>query len=259
MTPRGRVGENTQTAYVLALSFGLLPDSLQAQAAQRRAADVRAHDNHLTTGFLGTPDLTEVLSRYGHLDVAYTLLNQDTYPSWLYPVKRGATTIWERWDGIRPDSTFQDAGMNSFNHYAYGAIGDWMYRVVAGIEIDPAHPGYQHVLIQPHPGGGLTHARAAVETQYGRVASGWELHDGTLAVDVEVPPNATATVRLPHATLAQVTESGSALSGAAGVHSPRQDAADVVMEIGSGSYRFIVIAGQGISPTGSGPIVREVP
>jgi alpha-L-rhamnosidase len=238
VTPRGRVGENTQTAYVLALSFGLLPDSLQAQAAERLAADVRAHDNHLTTGFLGTPDLTEVLSRYGHLDVAYRLLTQDTYPSWLYPVKRGATTIWERWDGIRPDSTFQDPGMNSFNHYAYGAIGDWMYRVVAGIEIDPAHPGYQHVLIQPHPGGGVTHARAALETQYGRVASGWELHDGTLAVDVEVPPNASATVRLPHATLAQVTESGSALSRAVGVHAPRQEATDVVMEIGSGSYRF---------------------
>ena len=238
VTPRGRVGENTQTAYVLALSFGLLPDSLQREAAQRLVSDVRSHDNHLTTGFLGTPDLTHVLSRYGHLDVAYALLNQDGYPSWLYPVKRGATTIWERWDGIRPDSTFQDPSMNSFNHYAYGAIGDWMYRVVAGMEIDPAHPGYQHVLIQPQPGGGLTRARATLETQYGRVSSGWELHESTLTVDVEVPPNASATVRLPHATLARVTESGSPLAGTAGIHKPRQEDADVVMEVGSGSYRF---------------------
>ncbi len=140
VTPAGRVGENTQTAYALALAFDLLPDSLVTQAAARLAADVRARQNHLTTGFLGTPELTRALSEHGFLDVAYDLVNQHGYPSWLYPIDHGATTIWERWDGIRPDSTFQDPGMNSFNHYAYGAIGDWLYRVVAGIRIDPEHP-----------------------------------------------------------------------------------------------------------------------
>ena len=101
-----------------------------------------------------------MLSRYGHTDVAYRLLNREEYPSWLYPVKQGATTIWERWDGQKPDGSFQDAGMNSFNHYAYGAIGEWMYRVVAGLELDPREPGYKHVLVQPQPGGGLTSAEA---------------------------------------------------------------------------------------------------
>ncbi|GAC1514275.1 MAG: glycoside hydrolase family 78 protein [Gemmatimonadaceae bacterium] len=238
VTARGRVGESTQTAYVLALSFGLLPDSLEAEAAGRLAADVRAHGTHLTTGFLGTPDLTHVLSRHGYLDVAYALLNQDTYPSWLYPVKRGATTIWERWDGVRPDGTFQDPGMNSFNHYAYGAIGDWMYRVVAGIEIDPSLPGYKHVLIQPQPGGGLTRASASVATLYGRVSSAWEIADGRLQLAVEVPANATATVRLPGASLEQVMEGGHALAGMTGVRGTRRSTGAAVIDVGSGSYRF---------------------
>ena len=135
VTASGRVGENTQTAYALALQFDLLPEDLRAEAARRLAAEVRSR-GHLTTGFVGTPYLCHVLGRYGHLDVAYDLLNRQEYPSWLYPVKQGATTIWERWDGLKPDGAFQDPGMNSFNHYAYGAIGEWMYRVVAGLEID---------------------------------------------------------------------------------------------------------------------------
>ena len=152
VTATGRVGENTQTAYAVALQFDLLPEAMRAAAAGRLAQDIRQR-KHLTTGFVGTPYLCHVLSRYGYLDEAYLLLNREQYPSWLYPVKQGATTIWERWDGLKPDGTFQDKGMNSFNHYAYGAIGEWMYRVMAGIEIDPAAPGYKHTLIQPRPGG----------------------------------------------------------------------------------------------------------
>ena len=141
VTPNGRLSSNTQTAYVLALAFDLLPAELRGQAAARLAADVKSFGNHLTTGFLGTPYLCRTLSDSGYLDAAYALLMQKTYPSWLYPVTRGATTIWERWDGIRPDGSMQDPGMNSFNHYAYGAIGAWMYSVVAGIDLDPAEPG----------------------------------------------------------------------------------------------------------------------
>src|SRR5581483_5303890 len=166
MTPNGRLASNTQTAYALALAFDLLPESLRKQAAERLAEDVR-HFGHLTTGFLGTPVLCKALSDYGYYDEAYMLLNRTEYPSWLYPITKDATTIWERWDGIRPDGSFQDKGMNSFNHYAYGAIGEWMYRVIAGIEIDPAEPGYKHVLIQPHPGGGLTSTKASVHSMYG--------------------------------------------------------------------------------------------
>ena len=238
ITPSGRMASNTQTAYALALSFGLMPDGQEAQAARRLAQDVRAFENHLTTGFLGTPLLNHVLSDHGHLDVAYDLLNQRTYPSWLYPITRGATTIWERWDGIKPDSTFQDPGMNSLNHYAYGAIGAWMYRVVAGLAPDPAEPGYKHIRVEPQPGGDLTFARASLNTMYGLARSAWEIAGGKFHLDVTIPPNAHGTIRLPHATLAQVTESGRALGRAAGVTRAAQEDDDVVVEVGSGQYHF---------------------
>src|SRR5205085_1510675 len=175
MTPNGRLVSNTQTAYVLALNFDMLPESLRAGAAQRLADNVKNYDNHLTTGFLGTPYLCHVLTRFGYDSVAYKLLLQDTYPSWLYPVKMGATTIWERWDGIKPDSSFQTPGMNSFNHYAYGAIGDWMYRVIAGIDTYENAPGYKKIKIRPVIGGGLTYANADLKTYYGTVSSHWKI------------------------------------------------------------------------------------
>jgi hypothetical protein len=153
-------------------------------------------------------------------------------------VTQGATTIWERWDGQKPDGSFQDAGMNSFNHYAYGAIGEWMYRVVAGLEIDPAQPGYKHVLVQPRPGRGLSSAQARLETLYGEAASGWTVADGKATVTAVIPPNARGTVRLPSATLAAVTEGGKAVPEAPGVKGAAQEGEDVVVEVGSGSYAF---------------------
>ncbi len=230
VTERGRVGENTQTAYVLALQFDLLPEGMRQVAAKRLAQEIRER-KHLTTGFVGASYLCHALSRYGYLDEAYLLLRREEYPSWLYPVKQGATTIWERWDGQKPDGSFQDAGMNSFNHYAYGAIGDWMYRVMAGIEIDPSAPGYKHMLIQPRPGGGFTSVRASHTSPYGKVASEWEMKDGVFDLSVEVPANTRATVRLPKALLADVRESGKAIEG-------RQNGDAVVIEVGSGKYRF---------------------
>jgi alpha-L-rhamnosidase len=237
VTSAGRVGENTQTAYALALQFDLLPEGMRAEAARRLAEDVKTR-GHLTTGFVGTPYLCHVLSRYGQTALAYKLLLREEYPSWLYPVKQGATTIWERWDGIKPDGTFQNPGMNSFNHYAYGAIGEWMYRVVAGLGLDPQDPGYRHVLVQPQPGGGLSSAEARLETPYGEAASGWAVADGKATVTATVPPNARGTVRLPAATLAGVTEGGVAVASAPGVRSATQDGDAVVVEVGSGSYRF---------------------
>ncbi len=231
VTETGRVGEDTQTAYALALQFDLLTEAMRPIAAKRLAKEIRER-KHLTTGFVGTPYLCHVLSRYGYLDEAYLLLNREQYPSWLYPVKQGATTIWERWDGQKPDGSFQDKGMNSFNHYAYGAIGEWMYRVMAGIEIDPAMPGYKHILIQPQPGGGFTRVKASHQTMYGTVSSAWTLTDGKFELAVEVPANTTATVRLPKAPLAGVTESGQAVTKA------KQDGEAVVIETGSGQYRF---------------------
>jgi len=210
MTPNGRLISGTQTAYVLALEFDMLPESLRAQAAERLVENVHRYDDHLTTGFLGTPYLCHVLTRFGYTDVAYTLLLQDTYPSWLYPVKMGATTIWERWDGIKEDSSFETPGMNSFNHYSYGAIGDWMYRVVAGI--DETAPGYKEISIKPHPGGKLTQVDADLQTYYGTVGSHWSVSGGQLTLDVTIPANTMATIYIPAHSADAVQENGQALS-----------------------------------------------
>ncbi len=237
LTATGRLASNTQTAYALALAFDLVPDSLRQEVGQRLADDVNQF-GHLTTGFLGTPHLLFALSATGHLAEAYKLLLRRDYPSWLYPITRGATTVWERWDGIRPDGSFQDVSMNSFNHYAYGAVGEWMYRELAGLDLDPAEPGYRHVLIHPHPGGGLTRARAELETGYGMAVSGWQRDGDRMVVTAVVPPNAHATIRLPGARLDQVMEGSSPVASAVGVRGARQDGADVVVESGSGRYQF---------------------
>ncbi len=239
VSANGRVGPNSQTSYALALHFDLLPEDLRPKAAARLAEEVRKFGYHLTTGFVGTPYLCHVLSRFGYTDLAYELLNQESFPSWLYPVKKGATTIWERWDGIKPDGSFQDVGMNSFNHYSYGAIGDWMYRTVAGIDTAADAPGYKHVLIQPEPGGGLTRASASLQSPYGEIVSAWQLTDADFHLQVTVPPNTHTTVRIPARELAQVMESGKALADAPGVTSARVEGAAVVAEIGSGQYDFV--------------------
>ncbi|HXS07059.1 MAG TPA: family 78 glycoside hydrolase catalytic domain [Rhizomicrobium sp.] len=233
----GQVGEGTQTAYVLALDFDLLPETIRPVAAKKLAEDVRSR-GHLTTGFLGTPHLLNVLSRFGYLNEAYLLLNREDYPSWLYPVKHGATTIWERWDGIKPDGSFEDKGMNSFNHYAYGAVGDWMYRVMGGIDIDPAAPGYKHVLVHPRPGGNFTHVKASHVGPFGVIRTDWRIDGQAFSLSVDVPPNSMASVRLPNAKLVQVTESGKSLKQAVGLSEARQTDGDVVVEAGSGHYEF---------------------
>lgn len=210
MTESGRLISETQTAYILALQFDLFPKNLRKQAVERLVNNIKSYDYHLTTGFLGTPFLNPVLTRFGHNDVAYKLLLQDTYPSWLYPIKtHGATTIWERWDSMKPDSTFQDPSMTSFNHYAYGAVGDWMYRTVAGLDTDEGDgAGYKHTIIKPQPGGGLTSAQGTLQTNYGPVSSGWKVESGKLILDVEVAANTTATVIFPTENPETVTEKG---------------------------------------------------
>jgi alpha-L-rhamnosidase len=204
MTPNGKLVSGTQTAYVLALQFDMLPENLRAQAAERLVQNIRSYGNHLTTGFLGTPYLCHVLSRFGYNNVAFDLLMQEHYPSWLYPVKMGATTIWERWDGIKPDGSFQVPSMNSFNHYAYGAIGDWMYKNIVGITPVAENPGYKFILIAPKPGGGITSASGELETVYGKVKSSWTIADGVFKLDVIVPPNSNASILLPNSDKKEV-------------------------------------------------------
>ncbi|HEU5015093.1 MAG TPA: glycoside hydrolase family 78 protein [Roseiflexaceae bacterium] len=239
VTPDGLIAGGTQTCYVLALYFDLLPEQARATALEALVSDIKRRGMHLSTGFVGTPYLTRVLSDNGRADVAYALLHQQTWPSWLYSVTQGATTIWERWDGWTHDKGFQDPSMNSFNHYAYGAIGEWMYAVVAGIDADPEQPGYRHIIMRPQPGGGLTNVAADIESVYGRVGSAWQLRDGAFTWQITVPANASATVYVPAADGADVREGDETADKASGVRFLRREGNAAVYEVGSGTYQFI--------------------
>jgi alpha-L-rhamnosidase len=217
----------SQTAYVLALHFELLPEKLRPLAAKELVEDIKRRDLHLSTGFVGAPYLPHVLSSHGELETAYALLNQKTWPSWLYSVTKGATTIWERWDGWTEERGFQSPEMNSFNHYAYGSIGAWLYQTVAGIEIDPEQPGYKHSIFRPQPGNGLTHATAKLKTLYGKLASQWKQTNGKFELTVNVPANTTATVHLPAKDTSKITMDGKAVEG-------------LVHALGAGEYHFVV-------------------
>lgn len=189
--------EETQTAYLLALAFDLLPEQMRDAAFRNLVRLLDEAGGHLRTGFLGTPLLAPTLDRFGRGDLAYAVLFKETYPSWFFSIHQGATTMWERWNSYSHAEGFGNAGMNSFNHYAYGAIGQWMYERIAGLAPDPARPGYKHIFIQPLPGGPLDRAAAALETPFGRARSAWTLDNGTLRLETTVPPNTTATLRLP--------------------------------------------------------------
>ncbi|GAA1957303.1 family 78 glycoside hydrolase catalytic domain [Microbacterium deminutum] len=193
LLPDGRMTSDAQTAYALALEFGLIPDAERRRAAAARLATL-VHDagNRIATGFVGTPLVTDALSRSGELDAAYDLLLERECPSWLYQVGMDATTIWERWDSMLPDGTVNPGTMTSFNHYALGAVADWMHRVVAGLA--PAEPGYRRIRFAPRPGGGLTSAAARHLTPYGEAAIDWRLEDGGMRVRVAVPVGATAVL-----------------------------------------------------------------
>lgn len=239
VTPNGRLLSPTQTAYVLALQFDMLPEDQRAKAAEKLAENVKSYGKHLTTGFLGTPHLCHVLTRFGYNDLAYDLLNQKNYPSWLYPVTKGATTIWERWDGIKPDGGFQSAGMNSFNHYAYGAIGDWMYRIMAGLDTDENAPGYKALRIKPHTGGGFTHAGATLQTLYGQASSKWQLEGKRFTLEVEIPANTSAVVYVPASLNTTITEGGKPLAEVPEIQISGVEKGYVVLRVGSGKYRFV--------------------
>ena len=240
VTASGRVGPNTQTAYVLALQFDMLPKSQREQAVDRLVDNIKRYGYHLTTGFLGTPYLCHVLSRFGREDMAYELLMQDTYPSWLYPVTMGATTIWERWDGIKPDGSFQTPGMNSYNHYAYGAIGEWMYQNIAGINVDPLVPGYKRIKIKSIPGGGLTEASGSLKTYYGTIKSAWKYEGKILKQKITVPVNTTAEVYLLSEDYIQIREGKEPIKSQMAIEFLGSEAGYSKVLLGSGSYEFSI-------------------
>ncbi len=192
----GRLKKETQTGYLLALGFDLLPDQWREPAVDILVEDIESRGWHLSTGFVGTGLLMPVLSKAGRNDVAYRVLLQETYPGWLYSIRQGATTMWERWNSYSHEDGFGDAGMNSFNHYAYGAVGEWMYSVIAGI--DALKPGFKQILIRPQPGGGLTWAKGMLESPYGVISTNWTLEDGIFELEAVIPPNTSALVELPN-------------------------------------------------------------
>jgi len=196
-TPWGRLAARTQTAHILALTFNLTAVEHKARTIKDLLKLIEENKGHLTTGFLGTPYFLHVLSDNGQLNAAYELLLKEDFPSWLYQVKMGATTIWEHWDGIKPDGSMWSANMNSFNHYAYGAVGDWLYKVIIGIKPIEDSPGYKKQILNPRPGGGLTSAEGSLVTLYGKVKVNWVTADGQMKVTVEIPHNTQAHVILP--------------------------------------------------------------
>jgi len=226
----------SQTGYALAFSMDLLPPDRREAAAVKFVDEVKRFNWHLATGFIGTPRLLPALSLAGRDDVAYKLLLTDTYPSWLFPVKNGATTMWERWNGWTPDKGFGDIGMNSFNHYAFGAVGEYLYGGVGGIQA--ASPGYKTIVIKPAIGEGLTWANTAFDSIYGRIVSNWKLDGTALTLSVVIPPNTTAEVHIPASHADGVTESGRPAATADGVKFLRMDHAAGVFAVGSGIYRF---------------------
>ncbi len=197
VSENGLVRGDTQTGYVLALRFGLLPEALRPLAAKRLVQNIASKNSHLSTGFVGVGYLCPVLTEAGYADVAYTLLLNTTFPSWGYSIEQGATTIWERWDGYTTEKGFQDTGMNSFNHYSLGSVGEWLQRYVAGIDADPDHPGFVHIHIQPYPDRRLSFVRASFESVRGRIESAWTWSGDTFTLNVTVPANTAATVMLP--------------------------------------------------------------
>ncbi|MCC5806874.1 MAG: glycoside hydrolase family 78 protein [Opitutales bacterium] len=193
----GRLTVETQTAYLLALAMNLLPEDVRARAAEHLVENIRKLDWHLSTGFIGIRFLNPILTDYGYADVAYKLLLQDDYPSWLYPVKHGATTIWERWNGWTEEDGFFNPHMNSFNHYSLGSIGEWLFRHVGGIETDPDHPGFRQFVLKPWPDSRLGHAKTRYRSIHGEIRSEWRIEGGRLHWTVRIPPNTSARVFIP--------------------------------------------------------------
>jgi alpha-L-rhamnosidase len=234
----GRIKGDTQTCYALALAFDLVQGKKKTQAAKYLVEDIEKRDWHLSTGFIGTKYLMLVLSKIGRPDVAYRLLHNDTFPSWGFSIKHGATSIWERWDGWTPEKGFQDAGMNSFAHYSFGAVYQWMVENIGGIH--SAAPAYKEILLAPQPDAQLKSAAVTYRSIRGLIASDWQKKDGQLLFNVTVPANTTAQVALPAKAMTEITEGGRPIAQAPGVQFLRLDGPNAILSIGSGRYAFAV-------------------
>ena len=234
----GRLSVDTQTAYILALAFDLLPEKIRQNAAEHLIDNIKQLDWHLSTGFIGISHLNPTLTAIGRSDVAWRLLLNEDYPSWLYPVLHGATTIWERWNGWTHQDGFFNPQMNSFNHYSLGSVGEWLYRCAAGIEPAPEVNGFKKIKLCPYPGGGLKYAGAEYDSIYGLIKSRWQRDGDRLTYEITVPANTSACVYIPSDTGTPITESGRPVEDIAGIEPAGRQEQFAVFEIPSGSYKF---------------------
>jgi alpha-L-rhamnosidase len=237
----GHITSDTQTSYVIALRYDILPVEKRALAVKHLLAAIARSNGHLNTGFLGTGHLLPALSMVGHDEAAYKLLLTETYPSWLYTVNNGATTMWERWNGYSPEEGPRDVGgMNSYNHYAFGAVGEWMYETLAGIKRAPKSPGFASFVIRPRPGGDLKFVRARYHSVRGDIGSAWSKTGKTFTMDVEVPVHASAKVHVPCTSVESVFEGVRPATKAPGVKFVEMRDGAAVFEVASGTYQFVV-------------------
>ena len=237
-TQTGRLAVDTMTAYVLALYLGLFPEGKERLTEKGLYRKLRENRYHLETGFVGTPYLLRVLSEHGMNDLAYHLLLTEEYPGWLYQVKMGATTVWERWDSVLPDGKISGTEMNSLNHYAEGAVVEWMYRDMLGIQPMENAPGFRRFRVVPKPNFRLSEACGRVETASGEIRSAWQLRKGKLTVELTVPFGTEAEWLLPDAALSEVKNGLTAISG---VIDMRQEGGDVCVKLAAGRYRVSYI------------------
>jgi len=244
----GHIASRTQTAYVLGLHMNLVPEEVRQCAADHLVEAIRRADWHLTTGFAGVGYLLPVLSGTGHVDVAYRLLEQESMPSWRYMVEAGATTIWERWDGWTSQHGFQSPWMNSFNHYSLGSVGEWLYRFLLGIDQAPGTAGFGQLLLRPHPGGSLSWARGSYRSVRGPVSTGWRRAGDRFTFRVELPPNVTASVRIPSGQAAEVRDARGNPPASVASFPGAPDAQEAVFRVGSGVHEF---SGPAMTDSGS--------
>ncbi|MHA1293190.1 MAG: glycoside hydrolase family 78 protein [Promethearchaeota archaeon] len=234
----GKIKGDTQAGYALALNFKLTPKELRSKIALHLVNAIERYDRRISTGFCTTLKMMIELAKYGYIDIAYELLLSKRFPSWFYMIKQGATTMWERWDGYTEERGFQNKWMNSFNHYAYGSVGEFLYRVILGINFDENFPGFKHIIIKPRPGGNLMWAKGHYNSIHGEIICDWRIEESTFTLEVLIPPNTTATIYLPAKNSETVTESGKLIQELKDIEIISFEKNIICIKVKSGKYKF---------------------
>jgi alpha-L-rhamnosidase len=234
----GEILGDTQAGYAIALDFDLLPKEIQPKAIKKMLDAIEKYDNRISTGFVSTIALMKELTRWGYVDIAYQLLFSRRVPSWYFMIDQGATTMWERWDGYVKGRGFHSTMMNSFNHYSIGSVGEWMYRVILGINLDEKNPGYKHIIIKPIPNRNLSRSKGHYESIRGKIIVNWNIERDNFTLELTIPANTHATIHLPAKNEKDIVEGGTKIHNLEGITLKRYDKNIAIIEIPSGEYKF---------------------